>query len=136
MEVCIQILLIYVITVALAYISSSSGDVTAIAGSNITLNITASGIPDGITYVWKKNGIIIPGETSNTLNLIDVSFDDIDEYECIPSNSEGNHNSSIIQVDIKSESYCAISPRKCFPIFYILQSLVIKSMLSMIPQLV
>ena len=105
MEVCIQILLIYVITVALAYISSSSGDVTAIAGSNITLNITASGIPDGITYVWKKNGIIIPGETSNTLNLIDVSFDDIDEYECIPSNSEGNHNSSIIQVDIKSESY-------------------------------
>ena len=120
--------------VALAYITSSSGNVTAIAGSNITLDITASGIPDDITYVWKKNGMMIPREMSNTLSLIDVSINDIGEYECIPSNSEGNHNSSIIQVDIKSESYCAISPRKCFPIF-LLQSLVLKSMLSMIPQL-
>ena len=113
-SICIHILLIYV---ALAYISSSSGDVTAIAGSNITLDIIANGIPDDITYVWKKNGMIIPRETFNTLSLIDVSIDDIGEYECIPSNSEGNLNSSIIQVDVKSESYCEISPRKCFPIF-------------------
>ena len=111
--------------VALAYITSSSGDVTAIAGFNITLEITAGGIPDDITYVWKKNGVIIPGEMSNTLSLIDVSINDIGEYECIPSNSEGNHNSSIIQVDVKSEPYCVIIPRKCFPIF-LLQLLVLK----------
>ena len=76
---------------------------TANAGSNITLEITASGIPDDITYVWKKNGVIIPGETSNTLTLLGVSIDDIGQYECIPSNSEGSHNSSIIQVDINCE---------------------------------
>ena len=109
----------FISKLASAYITSSSGDVTADAGSDITLEITASGIPDDITYVWKKNGMIIPRETFNTLSLIDVSIDDIGEYECIPSNSEGNHNSSIIQVDVKSESYCEISPRKCFPIFSI-----------------
>ena len=103
MEVCIQILLIYVFNVALAYITSSSGDVTAIAGSNITLEITASGIPDDVTYVWKKNGVIIPGETSNTLTLSDVSGDDIGQYECIPINSVGSHNSSIIQLDVECE---------------------------------
>ena len=76
---------------------------TAIAGSNITLDVTASGIPDDITYVWKKNGVIIPGETSNTLILNDVSGDDIGQYECIPSNSLGSHNSSIIQLDVECE---------------------------------
>ena len=96
-------MLIHVFNVALAYITSSSGDVTADAGTTITLDITASGIPDDITYVWKKNGVIIPGETSNTLVLNNVSGDDIGQYECIPTNSEGSHNSSIIQVDINCE---------------------------------
>ena len=73
---------------------------TADAGSEITLEITAGGDPDDIKYVWKKNGVIVPGETSNTLILNDVSGDDIGQYECIPSNSVGSHNSSIIQVDI------------------------------------
>ena len=74
---------------------------TADAGSNITLTVAASSDPDDIMYVWKKNGVIIPGETSNTLILNDVSGDDIGQYECTPSNSVGSHNSSIIQVDIK-----------------------------------
>ena len=86
--------------IASAYITSSSGDVTVDAGSDVTLEITASGDPGDITYVWKKNGVIIPGETSNTLILNDVSGDNIGQYECIPSNSLGSHNSSIIQLDI------------------------------------
>ena len=89
--------------IASAYIISSSGDVTADADSDVTLEITASGDPDDITYVWKKNGVIIPGETSNTLILNDVSGDDIGQYECIPSNSVGSHNSSTIQVDVNCE---------------------------------
>ena len=91
------------ISTASAYITSSSGDVTADAGSDVALTVTASGDPDDITYVWKKNGVIIPGEASNILTLTDVSGDDIGEYECIPSNSVGSHNSSIIQVDINCE---------------------------------
>ena len=88
------------ISTASAYITSSSGDVTADAGSDVALTVTASGDPSDITYVWRKNGVIIPGETSNTLILNDVTGDDIGRYECIPSNSVGNHNSSIIQVDV------------------------------------
>ena len=90
----------FISKLASAYITSSSGDVTADAGSDITLEITASGIPDDITYVWKKNGVIIPGETYNTLILNDVSENDIGQYECIPSNSVGSHNSSMILVNI------------------------------------
>ena len=93
----------FIFSIASAYIISSSGDVTADAGSDVTLTVTASGDPDNITYVWKKNGVIIPGETSNTLVLNDVSGDDIGQYECIPSNSVGSHNSSIIQVNINCE---------------------------------
>ena len=93
----------FFLSIVSAYITSSSGDVTADAGSNITLEITASGIPDDITFVWKKNGVIIPGETTNTLILNDVSGDDIGQYECFPSNSVGSHNSSIIQVDVNCE---------------------------------
>ena len=95
--------------IASAYTTSSSGDVTADAGSDITLTVTASGDPSGITYIWKKNGVIIPGETSNTLSLNDVSGDDIGQYECIPSNSVGSHNSSIIQVDVNCEFYVQIA---------------------------
>ena len=91
------------VSAASAYVLGSSGDVTADVGSDITLEITASGDPDDITYVWKKNGVIIPGETSNTLILNDVSGDDIGQYECIPSNSVGSHNSSTIQLDVNCE---------------------------------
>ena len=98
-----QIRLLIFISIASAYITSSSGDVTADAGSEVTLTVTASGDPDDITYEWKKNGVIIPGETSNTLILNDVTPFDIGQYECIPSNSVGSHNSSIIQVDVQCE---------------------------------
>ena len=73
------------------------------SGSDVTLEITASAEPGNITYVWKKNGVIIPGETSNTLTISDVSVDDIGQYECIPSNSLGSHNSSIIQLNVECE---------------------------------
>ena len=76
---------------------------TTDAGSNVILTVTASGDPDDITYVWKKDGVIIPGETSNTLILNDVSPFNIGQYECIPVNTIGSHNSSIIQVDVECE---------------------------------
>ena len=82
---------------------------TADAGSNITLTVTASSDPDDITYVWKKDGVIIPGETSNTLILNNVSPFDIGQYECIPMNSVGSHNSSIIQVDVECELILKLS---------------------------
>ena len=88
------------VSAASAYVLGSSGNVTADIDSDVTLTVNASGDPDDITYVWKKNGVIIPGKISNTLTLNNVSGDDIGQYECIPSNSVGSHNSSIILVDV------------------------------------
>ena len=86
---------------ARAYITSSSGDVVVDSGSSTTLQVTAEGIPSTITYVWKRNGVTILGETSNTLTISSVGVSDIGSYECIPSNSEGTHNTSVIQLDVK-----------------------------------
>ena len=86
---------------------------TADAGSTVTLTVTASADPDDITYVWKKDGVIIPGETSNTLILNDVSPFDIGQYECIPSNSVGSHDSSIIQIDVECKLMLKLV-MKCF----------------------
>ena len=88
---------------ASAYITSSSGDVVVDSGSSTTLQVTAEGIPSNITYVWKKDGVIIPGETSNTLTISSVGVSGIGSYECIPKNSEGTHNTSVIQLDVKGE---------------------------------
>ena len=88
---------------AAAYVTSSSGDVVVDSGSSTTLQVTAEGIPSNIKFVWKKDGVIIPRETSNTLTISSVSVSDIGSYECIPSNSEGTHNTSVIQLDVKGK---------------------------------
>ena len=64
----------------------------------------ADGIPSNITYQWRKDGNILSGETSNTLSLASVMFSDSGVYQCIPSNSEGSHNSTTIRVDIRGVS--------------------------------
>ena len=90
---------------AAAYVTSSTGDVVADEGSSITLEVTAEGIPDIIFYTWRKYGIVIPGENSNTLTINPVNISDIGEYQCIPSNSEGTFNTSVIQVDVKGHAF-------------------------------
>ena len=84
-----------------AYITSSTGNITADNGSTVTLQVTAEGIPSNITYIWTKDGVVIPGEVTNTLTINGISVTDIGIYECTPSNSEGSFNTSIIQVDVR-----------------------------------
>ena len=94
----------FALPVASAYIVSSSGNVLALKGSSVVLEVTASGIPDNITYQWKKNSNIIPFQNSRSLTLSPVDTTDIGSYECIPSNSLGTHNTSVIQVDLRSNN--------------------------------
>ena len=99
---------------ARAYITSSSGGVVVDSGSSIILQVTAEGIPSNITYVWRKNGVFIPGETSNTLTISPVGVSEIGSYECIPFNSRGTFNSTVIQVDLKgTQSICMLQDLKC-----------------------
>ena len=98
---CFGVSLYFLFFLAAAYITSSSEDVVVNAGSSTIIQVTAKGIPSTTTYVWKKNGVIIPGETSNTLMISSVGVSDIGSYECIPFNSRGTFNSTVIQVDVK-----------------------------------
>ena len=44
----------FALFIASAYIISSSEDVLALKGSSVVFEVTASGIPDSITYQWKQ----------------------------------------------------------------------------------
>ena len=98
------IFLKYLLFLARAFIVSSSGDVVALKGSSIVLKVNASGIPDAITYEWKQNGVTIPLQTSSMLTLSSVNTSDIGLYECIPSNSLGTFNISVIKVDLRGNN--------------------------------
>ena len=69
-----------------------------------------------MTFEWKKNSVTLANETSSVLTLSDLSVDEIGEYECIPSTSYGNHNSSIIQLYAKGIIYLYI--KLCLYFYY------------------
>ena len=104
---------------AAAYIASYSEDVVATINSAVTLEVMADGIPSDITYQWRKNGNVSSGETSNALSLASVMFSDSGVYQCIPSNSEGSHNSTTIRVDIRGWSTHNTNCTVVLHIFYI-----------------
>ena len=100
---------------ASAFITSSTGDIIADNGATVTLEVTAEGTPNDITYEWRKDGVVIPNEVSNTLIIDQISVNDIGEYECIPINAAGSFNSSIIQVDVEGMCYdqCTVHVNIC-----------------------
>ena len=63
----------------------------------------ASGDPDVINFQWTRNNETLPGVVDSNYVISNLSLDDVGEYTCIPSNSEGTLNTSTIQVDIRSE---------------------------------
>ena len=82
---------------------NSTEDSIAEIGSSITLQCIAIGIPNTVEYQWKKNGVLLSQETTQSLVIANISLTDIGKYECIPSNDEGTYNTSVIQLDIRSE---------------------------------
>ena len=77
-----------------AYIISISGPQTVDAGSSVTIEVTAGGIPGDFTYEWRRNGIVLPGQTNSTLTVSSVSTTDIGIYSCRAINFRGSRNSS------------------------------------------
>ena len=114
-------LLIFYLTVveSAAFITSSTGDIIADNGATVTLEVTAEGTPNNITYEWSKDGVVIPNEVSNTLTIDPISVNDIGEYECIPSNAAGSFNSSIIQVDVKGINFDIIIKLNYSQLFFL-----------------
>ncbi|MGV3461498.1 MAG: T9SS sorting signal type C domain-containing protein [Flavobacterium sp.] len=57
------------------------------AGNSVTFTVSATG--DELVYQWEKNGVDIPGATSSTLTLNNVTTADLGRYRVLITNSSG-----------------------------------------------
>ena len=69
----------------LTLISTPPSTFTIDAGQSFTLTVAVAG-SGPISYQWSKNGSLIPGETSSTLNIPTLSFADAGLYQSQISN--------------------------------------------------
>jgi len=62
---------------------------TSAAGSDVVFSVTAIGT-DPISYQWKKNGVVIAGETQATLQMTAIDWFDAGAYTVTVSNGLGS----------------------------------------------
>ena len=71
-------------------------------GVGTTLSVVASHpLSDtyNLTYAWYKDSILIPGETTNSLELVDVNASG--DYKCVVSISDGTQNKQTTSSEVK-----------------------------------
>jgi uncharacterized repeat protein (TIGR01451 family) len=73
-----------------------------LAGSNVTLVVTADGAPP-LHYQWRFGGTVIPNATNNTLLLTNVQPANNGDYSVVITNQYGTITSSNATVTILSE---------------------------------
>ena len=74
-------------------ITSHPGNLAVNSGGVATFTVTASG-SNPLSYQWRKNGVLIPGQTGSSLVLSSVrSFDEAD-YTVVVGNSAGSVTSN------------------------------------------
>jgi uncharacterized repeat protein (TIGR01451 family) len=74
-------------------IASQPQSQTAIAGSNVTFSVTATGTAP-LSYQWKFNNGGIPGATNSTLVLANVTTNQAGSYSVVVTNGAGSIASS------------------------------------------
>jgi len=78
----------FTVTVAAAYnsavINTQPHDMTVKFGDNVTFQVSASG--DNLHYQWRKNKVVMAGQTSSSLSLTNVSAADAADYQVVVSN--------------------------------------------------
>ena len=85
--------------------SSQSVEVT----HNATFTTTVTGVgAKNFTYQWRHNGIIISGETEDTLVIANVIQSDSGEYECIVTNQFKDNATSNVVVLIVTSKYVVV----------------------------
>jgi trimeric autotransporter adhesin len=80
-------------------ISAHPQSQTACTGSTLYLYVTASG--SNLSYVWRKNGIVVPGVNNDTLTLSPVTAADAATYDVVVATScatSATSNSAVITV--------------------------------------
>ena len=95
-------------------IKATSGSVTALEGSDLTLNCTAIGNP-APTYEWIRLDGSLSSKTRgiNSSKLLIPSFEwsDAGMYACLASNQWGSAQSEMLYVTLQSESLSAAVAR-------------------------
>jgi hypothetical protein len=80
----------------------------AVAGSTVSLSVTASGSAV-IWYQWKFNGSPIPGGTNSSLTLTNVQAGNAGNYDVLVSGPGGTTNSSLAILSVSTVP-CATAP--------------------------
>lgn len=75
-------------------------DTTVVLNSPASLSVTATG--NNLNYQWYKNGVIIPGANSSTLNFASAQLSDTGSYTVVVSNSGGAVTSNAAQLTVVS----------------------------------
>ncbi|MDB6122304.1 MAG: non-specific endonuclease [Pedosphaera sp.] len=81
---------------------------TAIAGSNVTFSVTASGTAP-LVYQWKYNSGNISGATNSTLSLTNVTVAQAGNYSVVITNSAGSAPSSNAVLSIYATTAATVS---------------------------
>lgn len=71
---------------------------TGVFGSNTVISVNGAG--QGVTYQWFKNGLLLPGATTNFISLTNLGASDRTNYFVVLSNSASVVTSSVANLTI------------------------------------
>jgi subtilisin family serine protease len=91
------------VAVSAPVISTQPVAQVAMAGQAVTLSVTATGNPVP-SFQWRKNGVIVPGETRATLVIASAQTADSGTYSVVVSNSVGTVTSSGATLTVSAAS--------------------------------
>ena len=69
-------------------------NITAVAGTNVTLFLVATGSPP-MCFQWYSNGVAIPNATTNTLVVSNLQFSSAGTYSVSVNNAAGGTNAAV-----------------------------------------
>ncbi|MBD2703562.1 immunoglobulin domain-containing protein [Spirosoma sp. BT702] len=85
---------------AIAITNPPPGLSTVCAGSNVMASVSTSGF--ATSYLWYKNGVTVPSQTSATLSLTNVQTGDAGNYVVVITSSTTSLTSSPFQLVVNS----------------------------------
>lgn len=92
-----KLILAFLLLVSSAFAQAASTPV--LAGRKVVFISSAEGTTP-LTYVWYKNGVVIPNETQSTLTIESVTGNDAGTYKVRISNAAGFMDSNEIAIVI------------------------------------
>lgn len=85
-------------------ILSQPQSLTVPAGANFALSVIATGVPDNLSYQWRKNGTAIANATMSDFVLLDCTNTSAGSYTVVITNVAGAITSSVAIVTITNSS--------------------------------